>query len=130
MRPPRTATCSSRPEQEPRLGPCGKRDWNGKLGQSDGVTANKGLSLGEKRRLAEGRARATRGPRGGPEARRRRVPRWGRSPSAGGVGGGHSRGAGPRARPGGRGATRTATAPPRRVPGDRDLGTRAGAAGG
>lgn len=46
------------------------------------------------------------------------------------VGGDHSSGAGPRAGPGGRGAVGTATAPPRRVPGDRDLRAGAGAARG
>ena len=75
-----TATCSSWPEQEPRLRGLVRNETSGKLGQSDGVTANKGLSLREKRRLAEGRTQATRGPRG-----RRRFLRWGRSPSAGGA---------------------------------------------
>lgn len=76
------------------MGPGEKRDWNGKLGQSDGVTANKGPSLGEKGGLAEGRTQAAPGPHRRPEARRRRflagagpLP-----PGLGGKWGGHSSG--------------------------------------
>lgn len=61
MKTPRTATCSSPLEQEPRLEPGEKLDWDRKQGGQKGDSEQRPLP-GEKSRLAAGRTGATAGP--------------------------------------------------------------------
>lgn len=122
-------------EQEPRLGPGEKGDWNReqKTEQSGGVTANKGLSRGQKPRRPRGALGPHRGP--SPPAGGQAAPAPQQGPAPSGAAG--SSRPGQSARPEGGGAARTARPggahtsppPPRPAPrlrGNRDLSAGAG----